>query len=170
MKEWSDLTLDRCLKQGMFGSSSLIEPEIRNVLPFECVLRSAVFHKVMVKITWPLDVNSYHSSKHCHFREILSCFSHNVSNFEHRTQRIFPTVITLTQITFFLTVQDVGSLLGKLWEINLVLDEDSEGVSLGQDCFCLTQWKFISFNRTPCINVARFGCLVTAASQDSMCY
>ena len=45
-----------------------------------------------------------------------------------------------------------------------VLLLDSEGVSLGKDCSCLPQWKLVSFNWTPCFNIAGFGRLVTGTS------
>ena len=91
-----------------------------------------------------------------------------MANVEHGTQRVIVTVVAGAQVGGVLTVQDVGSLSLELGEVDLVLDEDTELVSILKDSSGVSKRKEIVFNRTPSIHIAGTGSQITPSCQHSM--
>ena len=80
----------------------------------------------MVQVTAPADVHIDHSSFECYFRIVLSRRLHNIAECENGAEGVIFAIHTAAQVALILGDKNVGSLLVKLGEVNLVLDQNSE--------------------------------------------
>ena len=134
----------------------------------ESIFRSTVRHKVMIQVTRPTDINVDNSSIDGNIREILTSLSNDVTKIEHRTQGILVTILAHLQVGLVLTVQDVGSLSPKLGEVNLILDEDSEGLCRGEDSLVVSKGEDFVLYRTPGVHHTGPGGQVTFSCHYTM--
>lgn len=106
-----------------------------------------------VQVAVPFDLDADDAPLYRHFRELFSGLSHNVSQFEDRTQGVvFP--LTALQVVAVHLREDVPPDVVESWKSDVVFDEDGEVLRCCQQSrsrrFCL------DFDGTPCRNLAGF--------------